>query len=55
MSGDNQHSTTEHKPRSELQGSTGKSSPSSTPAGNLAAGLFGGGMAMMHFHGARHA
>ena len=60
-SGNKRHSTTEHKTRSELQGGAGLQgsmeggSPSSTPAGNLAAGLFGGGLTMTHFHGAGHA
>jgi len=51
-SGDKRHSTGQHRTKSELQ-SGGISS--STPAGNLAVGSFGGGLTMTHFHGARHA
>jgi len=46
------HSTGQHRTKSELQGG---GTPSSTPAGNLAAGFFGGSLTMTHFHGARHA
>jgi len=54
-SGDKRHSTSEHKTKNELQGGSPGIAPSSTPAGNLAAGSFGGGLSMTHFHGAGHA
>ncbi len=45
------HTTEEHKTRSELQGG----GTPSTPVSNLASSGLGGGLIMMHFHGARHA
>ena len=50
-SGEKQHTTEEHKPRSELQGG----GTPSTPVSNLASSRLGKGLIMMHFHGAGHA
>ena len=49
-SAEKRHTTEEHKTRSELQGGT-----PTTPVSNLASSELGGGLIMMHFHGAGHA